>query len=306
MKTFFTRAAFLLFFLLPVLTRAQAPGNCLHLDGSNDYLTATVSTLPTGRSSYTIEAWINPSSLTGSHGIAGWGAAGSVNEYNGLMLGMQGDQKVLINYWWDNDLGVVIPDFTGNWAHVAATYDSTTNTRKLYLNGVLIASDQPSGTHAVPSGNFLAGRTGGDEYFNGKLDELRIWTVARTASQISSSMLNAVAPNTSGLVSYYNFDQGIPGGSNNGNTVLFDQISYSNNATLVNFGLTGNTSNWLASYAMTAAPVPLPAGNISSTGFTANWSAPLSGTFTRYLLDVSSDSLFGSFLSGYKGYDAGM
>ncbi|MDD4100504.1 MAG: endonuclease [Candidatus Cloacimonetes bacterium] len=50
-------------------------------------------------------------------------------------------------------------------------------------------------------------------------------------------------------------------------------------------------------------PVPQAATNVTMTTFTANWSVPISGTV--YYLDVSADSLFGSFITGYSGYNAG-
>ena len=51
------------------------------------------------------------------------------------------------------------------------------------------------------------------------------------------------------------------------------------------------------------APVPQAATSISSTSFTAQWSAPIAGT--AYYLQVSADSLFGSFIAGYSNYNAG-
>lgn len=50
-------------------------------------------------------------------------------------------------------------------------------------------------------------------------------------------------------------------------------------------------------------PVPQTATNISLTSFTANWSTPITGT--AYYLQVSADSLFGSFVAGYSNYNAG-
>lgn len=51
------------------------------------------------------------------------------------------------------------------------------------------------------------------------------------------------------------------------------------------------------------APVATDATAISASGFTANWNA--SGDTTGYRLDVSTDSAFGSYLSGYQDLDVG-
>ncbi len=50
-------------------------------------------------------------------------------------------------------------------------------------------------------------------------------------------------------------------------------------------------------------PVPQAATNVTMISFTANWSVPITGT--GYYLQVSADSLFGSFITGYENYSAG-
>jgi len=50
-------------------------------------------------------------------------------------------------------------------------------------------------------------------------------------------------------------------------------------------------------------PYPQGSTTISTTGFTATWSQPISGQ--GYYLQVATDSLFSSFVSGYANYNAG-
>lgn len=50
-------------------------------------------------------------------------------------------------------------------------------------------------------------------------------------------------------------------------------------------------------------PVPQSATNVSQSSFTANWSVPITGS--AYFLQVSTDSLFASYISGYSNYNAG-
>lgn len=52
------------------------------------------------------------------------------------------------------------------------------------------------------------------------------------------------------------------------------------------------------------APVPTNPSGVTQTGFTANWSTPISAT--RYFLQVATDSLFINFVTGYSNYDAGL
>jgi gliding motility-associated-like protein len=61
--------------------------------------------------------------------------------------------------------------------------------------------------------------------------------------------LNAtLTGNETGLVDYYQFNQGIAGGTNTGISTLFDSTVTANNGTISNFALNGNTSNFVTGY----------------------------------------------------------
>ena len=98
----------------------------------------------------------------------------------------------------------------GTWYHVAGTYDGANV--KLYINGALV------GTHAVSKsinwdtgyfGSYIGGN-GRDPYnkFNGQLDEVRVWNVARSQSEIQASMKRRLTGGEPGLMGYYRFDEG--------------------------------------------------------------------------------------------------
>ncbi len=59
-------------------------------------------------------------------------------------------------------------------------------------------------------------------------------------------MSNELIGNETGLVAYYNFNQGAPSGNNAGIISLTDKTSNAYNGTLHNFALNGATSNWVA------------------------------------------------------------
>jgi hypothetical protein len=77
----------------------------------------------------------------------------------------------------------------GAWYHVAGTYDSTTQTKRLYLNGAQI--QQATGVlQALNTSRPLrigAGRneTAGDYWFNGDIDEPAVWNRALSATEIA-------------------------------------------------------------------------------------------------------------------------
>ena len=135
----------------------------------------------------------------------------------------------------------------GNWHHIAATFDGTT--RSIYVDGILKGSDNPGSSHTVPAMNVRIGSTCtlcGGEYFNGGIDEVRIWNVGRTQCDVISYMNCEIPSSETGLVANYHFNQGFDGTNNPTVTTLTDVSGNSNSGTLTNFALTGATSNWIA------------------------------------------------------------
>jgi hypothetical protein len=111
------------------------------LSGSGQYLSGTVSNLPTGNSTYTQAAWFKPTAL-GARGIVGWGNFGATRQVNALRLFDSGNG--FRHYWWGADLdatGLATNFLDGNWHHAATTYDGTA--RRIYLDGVQVAQDNP-------------------------------------------------------------------------------------------------------------------------------------------------------------------
>ena len=93
-----------------------------------------------------------------------------------------------------------------SWYHVAATYDG--NYQKIYINGSLVKTSAdrnavlPSGTSEYRIGLSTA------TYFDGIIDEVRIWNAARSAGEIASNMERELVGNESDLVAYYKMSNG--------------------------------------------------------------------------------------------------
>jgi VCBS repeat-containing protein len=71
------------------------------------------------------------------------------------------------------------------WMHVAATYDGTTI--KLYINGVLensIAGPAAIATNSLPL--TLGAKSDGSRFYNGMLDEARVYATALSAAEIAA------------------------------------------------------------------------------------------------------------------------
>ncbi|KUG09048.1 hypothetical protein ASU33_19685 [Solirubrum puertoriconensis] len=276
----------------------------LSFNATNQYVAIpATATVPLGNSSYTIEAWIKPTQM-GNYGIIGWGNYGTTNQVNALRLYSGG----LNNYWWANDLLAPTANLTGAWHHVAATFDGTTRT--LYLDGVAIGSDTPTG-HAVPNANNLRiGSTNNGEYFPGSIDEVRVWNVARTAAELNAAKGAGLPGGTTGLVAYYRLNEGSAlttadatgnaanqGTLTNGPTWATDAPSVVNGVpvTLTVTDAGGNTATAPAIVAVTVPATPTTTwnGNASTAWVNcANWSfgkapdattnAVVPGSLTRY------------------------
>lgn len=80
----------------------------------------------------------------------------------------------------------------GHWTHVAVTYAN--GVAKFFINGVA-AGDGPLAFNGVWAGDLFVGGTATDKYLNGYLDEVRIWSVARTAEQIQATMYSELRGN---------------------------------------------------------------------------------------------------------------
>ena len=115
-------------------------------------------------------------------------------------------------------------------------------------------------------------------YFEGTMDELRIWNYVRTEQQINSTKDIELSGNESGLAAYYDFNVGNAGQNNAGYIALYDKTANANHGNLSsgtnqNFALTGNSSNWIRSL-VGCTLYTTAATDITKGTFTAHWTAP--------------------------------
>ena len=153
----------------------------LDFDGRNDYAEST--TVLSGLAKASLMAWVDLSSSYTSNGVV-------LGEKN-FQIQITGSKQlqVVLNGSTLSFSTVVSPFTTSTlnekqWYHVAATYDGAT--LKLFLNGTLVASSAISGAITTDTSLLTIGRnpTAGDSYFKGKIDEVRVFNVALTDSQV--------------------------------------------------------------------------------------------------------------------------
>ena len=93
------------------------------------------------------------------------------------------------------------------WIHFAMTWDGTAV--RAFVNGVERATKTSTGAQTTLMTNQTPLIVGGypPAFFNGQIDELRVWNIARTAADITSTMHRTLAGNEAGLTGYWKFDE---------------------------------------------------------------------------------------------------
>ena len=76
-------------------------------------------------------------------------------------------------------------DTPGQWYHIAAVFSSTDNTYEVYVDGVLSKSGSAALSPQSAARLSFGTRTGSSEYWEGRLDDLRIFGRRLTADEIS-------------------------------------------------------------------------------------------------------------------------
>lgn len=96
----------------------------------------------------------------------------------------------------------------GRWVHLAGVYDGAY--WRLYRNGQLLAESPGSFGARVGSAEWAIGSGGGGatNFFQGGIDEVRIWQVARTQAEIQAAMNTTLTGNEPGLRGYWRLDEG--------------------------------------------------------------------------------------------------
>lgn len=243
---------------------AFAGQNALSFDGVNDRVNCgSAASLNITGTQITLEAWIYPTAWRANVFEGGIIVKEGGNSGYMLRAGAGGTLNFAISRSTPsagfNELNSAAGTLSLNtWQHVAGTYDGTT--QRLFLNGAQVASATPAASPIVTTANamYVGGwATDDSRCFVGKIDEARVWNVARNPATLASTVNQKLCGTESGLVAYYQFDQGQDGANNAGITTLTDLTANANNGTLsAGFALNGPVSNWVMGKTGLGACVP--------------------------------------------------
>jgi len=168
-------------------------GGALSFDGANDWLTVADANNLDLTTGMTLEAWVYPTALNS------WETALLKEAGNELAYSLYADNNGNDTGGPRRPAGYIRQGSnsytaTGSsqlplntWTHLAATYDGSA--LRLYVNGTQVSSLARSGSINTSTGPL---RVGGNavwgEYFNGSIDEVRVYSRALTTAEIQSDM----------------------------------------------------------------------------------------------------------------------
>lgn len=175
-------------------------GVSVQFDGIDDYLYSEVVRNLTAKD-FTVEMWIN-----GNLQDAVLFSHGDVNNY--FSLGMTSDGRLFVEVNGQKVTSETTFNFDqGSWAHVAAVY-SAQGRVWLYYNYDEILSGYVVGEYNG-IGNFMVGTDiGHQDFYSGKLHNLRVWEKIRTRSEIQLNSNVTMSGNDVGLMLYCPMDEG--------------------------------------------------------------------------------------------------
>lgn len=235
------------------------PRMAMNFDGTDDYVSLDAGLSFNNATAVTIEGWIFPRSFNPASpddnisNIAGYDNASILVRIGDAMI--ENNQLQFILFATDR-LNSNTRLQVDTWYHFAAVFDGTT--AYLYINGVLDNSMTSTSGLFTTSTLFRLGGTlsAASRMFDGVMDEIRIWSDARTESEIRENMSKSLTGNEDGLLAYYRADY-VDG------TVLYDN----DNAAAYNGTMNGNIG-WVSSSAFNT----WIGAESSSWSTVANWS----------------------------------
>ena len=247
---------------LSVQVKAQISSACntLNFDGVDDYIDLnSIASSLVGSTNYTVEFWMKadrfnqPSPITAVSLFAINSNAPIASDGILITMGSPSSQTGQLGISdeggaWDWIGGANIGD---NVCHHIA-YVRNGNTGFIYLDGVNVGNHFTNYLITVNDSisvgqdwDYLATSPATSQFYNGNIDDLRIWTTSRSQVQIVTNMNIELIGNELGLLAYYDFNQGVSGGNNGGNNTLIDKTINGLNGNLIDFGLNGFGSNWI-------------------------------------------------------------
>ncbi|MEP0823092.1 MAG: VCBS repeat-containing protein [Ignavibacterium sp.] len=267
-----------------IVVPAVQQGNALsYTSGSSQRVDVGDITTFDGLTAISYGGWIKPSSYgpgTTANDIRSVISKGAYGGTNTTFCSFFQGNGTGANFYSGIDAGTLTPvivDATSiplnEWTHFMVTWQSGSKIN-LYLNGMLTGQSASTLSGAlidVISTFQIGGSASADEdYFDGHLDEIQVWSRQLSQSEIQSMFVEPVGGDESGIIGLWHFDE--PSG-----TVAYDATVQENNGTLV------NAPARVSSGAMIPfAPENLVVSDSTNAQIVLTWNQNTEADFLRY------------------------
>ena len=239
---------------------AWLSGSALNFNGTSDYVNIPHNSALDPSTNFTVEAWIKADAWAVSswqNTIVSKDQWTAVSEGWVLRCGANGTLSFNLalnnnGNWYEVTSTPLMS--VNKWYHVAGTYDGST--LRLYLNGKQVGTLAQVGTITPSSAPVKIGNiamTGQNRFFDGQVDEVRIWNATLTEAALRTYMCHKIDvnhPNLSSLTAHYTLNAG-------SGTTAFDQSLPAYNGTLLG-------ASWVVS--------GVPLGDGGDYVYNTNWS----------------------------------
>jgi len=192
----------------------------LSFDGLDDYATSATAQFPDGWHEQTLSIWFRVDTLVERAAFLTLRKDLDSGIEFGIRQGLVGAWRV---YGDRQQLIAKTAITTSKWHHAAYTFDGTTN--QLYVDGVLASSSTEVPDKRTPTSCWIGTLDGTRDLFQGRLDEVHVLEVARTAEQLSAEFSGSFSNTEAGLVLALTFDE-------SAGSVLFDHSERENDGQL--------------------------------------------------------------------------
>ncbi|MEZ5358647.1 MAG: LamG-like jellyroll fold domain-containing protein [Candidatus Zixiibacteriota bacterium] len=183
----------------------------LEFNGSDNYCIVPHYAALDFTTTFTIEAWVYPYSNSAFARIVDKTESTCCLQYSLLLsdgyIGTDIGRQMTSSYS-RNQSNQAVP--LNSWHHIALTYDAGTVT--YYYDGLPVDTNTIAITYLSAFAtdlNFGRRLLYNEFYFHGLIDEIRIWNIERSDSDIAATYNSILTGSEPGLVGYWTFDEGV-------------------------------------------------------------------------------------------------
>ncbi|MFZ6053318.1 LamG-like jellyroll fold domain-containing protein [Halocola ammonii] len=244
----FTSLFLLSVFFIPGSSSAQS-NIYLHFDGQDDYVEfPNASSYLSGSNTISMAGWFYTEELIYGQGMMSIRGGGTGDGQMYLIQLNNGtvECRVMTSTGLHEFVAPAGTIEAGVWQHLVWVFNE--NELELFVDGVSIGTSAASGTFDSDDRPFTIGKTlqsGLNFVFKGRADEVSLWNKALSQAEVEDMIANELEGDEEGLITYYKFNQGVPGGNNQAIDELISEVGTGErNAFFQNMALNGETSNF--------------------------------------------------------------